>query len=149
MPFSPPKDYSVTIFLREHWVDTRLKWPRDAILHGQDFQGGYGSNNVSNTNCDNTATTDTDNKGQYVTGRPHNDDDDDEMSAASGLEELDRLEVDSKMLDMFWIPDLYFVNDKEASIHDVTMANRMLHVYRNGTVRTSSRSVPHTIRSVV
>ena len=147
MPFSSPKDYSVTIFLREHWVDTRLKWPRDDVLHGQDFQGGYGGKNVSNTNCHDTATTDSDHKGQYVTRGPDNDDDD--MSAASGLEELERLEVDSKMLDMFWIPDLYFVNDKEASIHDVTMANRMLHVYRNGTVRTSSRSVPRTVPSLV
>ena len=57
---------------------------------------------------------------------------------------LDRLEVDSKLLDMFWLPDLYFVNDKEATVHDVTMANRMLHIYRNGSIRTSSRSLTDT-----
>ena len=53
---------------------------------------------------------------------------------------LERLELDSKLLDMVWMPDLYFVNDKEAIIHDVTMANRMLHIYRNGSISTSTRS---------
>ncbi|XP_070191832.1 glycine receptor subunit alpha-2-like isoform X2 [Littorina saxatilis] len=122
-------DYSMTIFLREHWVDERLKWEQKVIC--ADDNNGNNSN-ATGRSCNKQPTTDN-----YV-GYPSNSSDnfgDDLM----GDEVLDRLEVDSKLLDMFWMPDLYFVNDKDAKIHDVTMANRLLHIYRNGTIRTSIR----------
>ncbi|KAL8613884.1 hypothetical protein ACOMHN_032874 [Nucella lapillus] len=54
-------------------------------------------------------------------------------------EVLDRLEIGTKLLDGVWMPDIYFINDKKARVHDVTMINRMLHIYRNGSIQTSSR----------
>ncbi|XP_076470382.1 glycine receptor subunit alpha-2-like [Babylonia areolata] len=54
-------------------------------------------------------------------------------------EVLDRLEVDIKLLDSVWMPDIYFVNDKKSKVHDVTTINRMLHIHRNGSISTSAR----------
>ena len=49
------------------------------------------------------------------------------------------LEVDPKLIDMIWAPDLYFLNEKEAIVHDVTVMNKFMHIYNNGTVHTSTR----------
>ncbi|KAK3764917.1 hypothetical protein RRG08_025437 [Elysia crispata] len=49
------------------------------------------------------------------------------------------LEVDPKLVDMIWAPDLYFLNEKEAIIHDVTVMNNLMHIYKDGTVHTSTR----------
>ncbi|ESO95614.1 hypothetical protein LOTGIDRAFT_68338, partial [Lottia gigantea] len=38
-----------------------------------------------------------------------------------------------------WMPDIYFVNEKTAIIHDVTVENRLLHIYRNGSIQSSIR----------
>ena len=51
-----------------------------------------------------------------------------------GLISAEYLELDSKLIDKFWVPDLYFSNEKRANFHSVTVPNRMLHVYSNGTV---------------
>ena len=117
-------------------MDARLKW-EDRLLYGKNFEGGGGSNNVFNVTCHDKATTGNSYSGQNVT---ESSDNDDGGLAARENEPLERLEVDSKLLDMIWMPDLYFVNDKEATVHDVTTPNRLLHIYRNGTIRTSSRS---------
>ncbi|XP_046373873.1 glycine receptor subunit alpha-2-like isoform X6 [Haliotis rufescens] len=52
---------------------------------------------------------------------------------------LTRIEVDTKLMDRVWTPDLYFVNEKQAIMHDVTVANKLLHLYPNGTVQSSIR----------
>ncbi|KAL8570106.1 hypothetical protein ACOMHN_033785 [Nucella lapillus] len=147
------EEYSVTIFLREYWEDKRLQWGDNSSIllthcannsnnkNISDINNNNNSNdrNVFNTKCNViTTTTLKDNRDQLNLGNDGN-------TASEGRQGedqkdvLDRLEVDSKLLGMVWMPDLYFLNDKEAAIHDVTMANRMLHVYRNGTIRTSSR----------
>ena len=33
-----------------------------------------------------------------------------------------------------WVPDLYFTNEKVASFHDVTVPNKMLHLFSDGRV---------------
>ncbi|XP_041357505.1 glycine receptor subunit alpha-2-like [Gigantopelta aegis] len=49
------------------------------------------------------------------------------------------LEVDTKMMDKIWVPDVYFRNEKEASFHEVTVPNKYMHLYPNGTVIYSMR----------
>ncbi|XP_033752004.1 glycine receptor subunit alpha-2-like [Pecten maximus] len=44
------------------------------------------------------------------------------------------LELDSKLIDLIWVPDLYVTNEKKASFHDVTVPNKMLHLYDNGRI---------------
>ncbi|XP_067663256.1 glycine receptor subunit alpha-2-like isoform X1 [Haliotis asinina] len=51
----------------------------------------------------------------------------------------DWLELDTRMLDHVWVPDVYFQNEKKASFHNVTVPNRLIHLYRNGTVNYSLR----------
>lgn len=51
-----------------------------------------------------------------------------------GLIDAEYLELDSKLMAKFWVPDLYFSNEKHASFHSVTVPNKMLHLYSNGTV---------------
>ncbi|XP_060575011.1 glycine receptor subunit alpha-2-like [Ruditapes philippinarum] len=55
------------------------------------------------------------------------------------MTDLEWLEMDNKMMDKVWVPDTYFSNEKKASVHDVTVPNRMMHIYKNGTVLYSSR----------
>ncbi|XP_041360172.1 glycine receptor subunit alpha-2-like [Gigantopelta aegis] len=49
------------------------------------------------------------------------------------------LELDTRMLQNVWVPDVYFRNEKKATFHNVTVPNRLLHIYRNGTVSYSLR----------
>ncbi|XP_050416355.1 glycine receptor subunit alpha-2 [Patella vulgata] len=49
------------------------------------------------------------------------------------------LEVGTKLMDAVWVPDVYFRNEKTAAFHDVTVPNRYLHLYPNGTVVYSMR----------
>ncbi|CAL1527494.1 unnamed protein product, partial [Lymnaea stagnalis] len=51
-----------------------------------------------------------------------------------GLIDADHLELDSKLISRFWVPDLYFVNEKSSEFHDVTVPNTLLHLYRDGKV---------------
>lgn len=49
------------------------------------------------------------------------------------------LELDTHLVDKLWVPDIFFRNEKSASVHNVTVPNRLLHLHRNGTVLYSSR----------
>lgn len=51
-----------------------------------------------------------------------------------GLIDAEMLELDSKIISKFWVPDLYFVNEKSSNFHTVTVPNRLLHLYQDGTV---------------
>ncbi|GFN77717.1 glycine receptor subunit alpha-2 [Plakobranchus ocellatus] len=46
----------------------------------------------------------------------------------------DYLELDSKLISRFWVPDLYFVNEKSSNFHDVTVPNTLLHLHSDGRV---------------
>ncbi|XP_069129491.1 glycine receptor subunit alpha-2-like [Argopecten irradians] len=76
-------DYSMTIFLRQKWVDKRLMY-------------------------------------EQVPG-------------------MNMLELDSRMIEKVWVPDTIFSNEKKASFHDVTVPNRLMQLYPNGTVFYSVR----------
>ena len=52
---------------------------------------------------------------------------------------LTRLELDTTMFGDVWMPDMYIVNEKESDFHEVTVPNKMVHIYPNGTVQFSAR----------
>ena len=58
------------------------------------------------------------------------------------------LELDPKSMDKVWVPDLYMVNEKSATIHDVTIPNKLMHIDNNGLVVYSMRFVLSDIFSV-
>ncbi|XP_041375259.1 glycine receptor subunit alpha-2-like isoform X2 [Gigantopelta aegis] len=82
--------YSMSVFLRQNWVDKRLQFSKANLSWIQRWRVG-------------------------------------------------RLELDSKMMEKIWTPDLFFINEKEAVMHDVTVPNRLVHLYPNGTVQSSCR----------
>ena len=44
-------------------------------------------------------------------------------------------------MDIAWLPDVYFVYEKQASPHLVTQANKLLRIYPNGSLSYSGRCV--------
>ena len=52
---------------------------------------------------------------------------------------LTRLELDMETMRKIWVPDLYVVNEKKADIHDVTVPNKLMHIYPQGLVVYSMR----------
>jgi hypothetical protein len=49
------------------------------------------------------------------------------------------LELDQKVMDKIWVPDTYFANEKRGLFHHITVPNKMMHLFRNGTVYYSLR----------
>ncbi|KAK7500586.1 hypothetical protein BaRGS_00008161, partial [Batillaria attramentaria] len=49
------------------------------------------------------------------------------------------LELDTKIMRKVWVPDTFFRNEKQGAFHDVTVPNRLMHLYRNGTIYYSMR----------
>lgn len=52
---------------------------------------------------------------------------------------ISKLELDLKKLESVWQPDIFFQNEKRASVHTVTTTNKLMHVLNNGTVTYSIR----------
>ncbi|XP_056358095.1 gamma-aminobutyric acid receptor subunit pi isoform X9 [Oenanthe melanoleuca] len=42
--------------------------------------------------------------------------------------------LDSRLLELLWVPDTYIVESKRSFLHDVTVGNRLLRLFSNGTV---------------
>lgn len=76
-------DYSMTMFLRQRWVDPRLSY--------------------------------------------------------TPIPGVRSLELDTKIMDKIWVPDLYIQNEKKANFHDVTTPNKLMHLYSNGMIFYSVR----------
>ncbi|XP_029643878.2 glycine receptor subunit alpha-2-like [Octopus sinensis] len=55
------------------------------------------------------------------------------------LIDAEYLELDAKLIHKIWVPDLYFPNEKYSYFHDVTVQNKMLHVYDKGQVIYKAR----------
>nr|NP_001191520.1 GluClAc2 [Aplysia californica]ACT37244.1 GluClAc2 [Aplysia californica] len=49
------------------------------------------------------------------------------------------LELDAKLMSKVWVPDTFFRNEKKGEFHIVTVPNRLMHLYRNGTIYYSMR----------
>ncbi|KAK3100578.1 hypothetical protein FSP39_022065 [Pinctada imbricata] len=52
---------------------------------------------------------------------------------------VSRLELDTGTMSKIWVPDLYIVNEKKADVHDVTVPNKLMHIYPDGLVVYSMR----------
>jgi hypothetical protein len=52
-----------------------------------------------------------------------------------------RLELEGSMVDKLWVPDVYILNEKKSNYHDVTVPNKMVHLYPNGTIQFSAKYV--------
>ena len=63
----------------------------------------------------------------------------DERLAFPSFLTSDVLELDTRLSDNLWVPDIFFRNEKSAIVHNVTVPNRLIHLHRNGTVMFSSR----------
>ncbi|XP_008047109.1 gamma-aminobutyric acid receptor subunit theta [Carlito syrichta] len=49
------------------------------------------------------------------------------------------LTLDYRMHEKLWVPDCYFLNSKDAFVHDVTVENRVFQLHPDGTVRYGMR----------
>ncbi|KAK3098089.1 hypothetical protein FSP39_016011 [Pinctada imbricata] len=52
---------------------------------------------------------------------------------------VDVLEIDTKMISDLWLPDVYIINEKRASFHDITVPNKLINIYPDGRVFYSAR----------
>ena len=52
------------------------------------------------------------------------------------------LELDASRMNEVWVPDLFISNEKKASVHMVTVPNKLLHIFPNGQVKYSVRYAP-------
>lgn len=59
------------------------------------------------------------------------------------------LDLDPSMLDSIWKPDLFFANEKGANFHDVTTDNKLLRIFKDGTVLYSIRYVQAWFKRVI
>jgi len=73
-------------------------------------------------------STDLDFRGTWVDSR---------LSFASNVD--DPIYIPHRNIDNFWIPDLYFPNEKSGKTHEITIPNRSIRIYPNGTVRYLTR----------
>ncbi|NWW12229.1 GBRP protein, partial [Oreocharis arfaki] len=44
------------------------------------------------------------------------------------------LSLDGRLVEMLWVPDTFIVDSKRSFLHDVTVENRLIRIYPNGTV---------------
>jgi len=47
--------------------------------------------------------------------------------------------VPPKSVDRMWMPDIFFPNEKRAALHDITVPNKLMRIYPNGTIIHSVR----------
>lgn len=55
------------------------------------------------------------------------------------LKGMKSLELDSATIAKVWIPDLFIPAEKRAIVHDVTVPNKLMHVYPDGKIQYSLR----------
>ena len=55
--------------------------------------------------------------------------------------EFDHIDLDAQNMDIVWVPDIYFPNEKKAEVHKILMSNKMLRIYTSGNVSYSLRLV--------
>ncbi len=51
--------------------------------------------------------------------------------------------LDARLSDSIWLPDLFFTNEKRAYFHEVTIPNRYMRLFQNGTIYYSARWVDY------
>ncbi|XP_045203265.2 glycine receptor subunit alpha-3-like isoform X1 [Mercenaria mercenaria] len=63
----------------------------------------------------------------------------DSRLAYKKIPKLRSLELDSRLMDNIWVPDLFIANEKDARFHLVTVPNKLMHIYPEGRVQYSLR----------
>lgn len=61
------------------------------------------------------------------------------LAFSSPDDTLQEIKMNEGHWNRLWLPDTYFRNEKEASWHDVTVANRLLRINASGYVRYVSK----------
>lgn len=51
------------------------------------------------------------------------------------------LSLDGRLVEMLWVPDTFIVDSKKSFLHDITVENRLIRIYPNGTVLYALRYV--------
>lgn len=46
----------------------------------------------------------------------------------------DSISVDGRLVSLLWIPDTFIPDSKRSFLHDVTVENRLIRIFSNGTV---------------
>ncbi|KAL4223141.1 hypothetical protein ACF0H5_016613 [Mactra antiquata] len=64
---------------------------------------------------------------------------DERLSYNNTNNNITRLELDKSLFDQIWMPDVYILNEKSSSFHEVTILNKMIHIYPDGTIQMVSR----------
>ena len=59
--------------------------------------------------------------------------------AYAGRFNFSKVELDTRVMNSVWIPDLYVKNEKKSEIHAVTVPNKLMHLYPDGQVVYSMR----------
>lgn len=42
--------------------------------------------------------------------------------------------LDARLVELLWVPDTYIVESKKSFLHDVTVGNRLIRLFSNGTI---------------
>lgn len=52
------------------------------------------------------------------------------------------LSLDGRLVELLWVPDTFIVDSKKSFLHDITVENRLIRIFPNGTVLYALRWVP-------
>ncbi|XP_069130982.1 glycine receptor subunit alpha-2-like [Argopecten irradians] len=52
---------------------------------------------------------------------------------------FDSIELDAKKMGNFWVPDIFFPNEKRAAFHNVMSANKMIRIHKDTIVHYTTR----------
>lgn len=50
------------------------------------------------------------------------------------------LSLDGRLVELLWVPDTFIVDSKKSFLHDITVENRLIRIFPNGTVLYALRS---------
>ncbi|XP_033743548.1 glycine receptor subunit alpha-2-like [Pecten maximus] len=52
---------------------------------------------------------------------------------------VESIELDARKMENFWVPDIFFPNEKRAAFHNVMSANKMIRIHKNSIVHYTTR----------
>ena len=56
------------------------------------------------------------------------------------------LSLDGRLVELLWVPDTFIVDSKKSFLHDITVENRLIRIFPNGTVLYALRSGGQGVR---